>query len=206
MTAAPSAAASATLIPLEAVDPAMIEEVLDRAFGPERHARTAYRIRAGMDWLPGLSLAALDENEMLVGTIQCWPIGLQTREGQVPLVMVGPVAVVPERQGEGFGVGLMSAMIAEDARLAGASGRTPSSSAAVGQTSSSAALGQTGLPQVLIGDADYYGRWGFSAALTGGWRCPGPYEQHRLLARGHGLAAMPADGLLGPWAGSQGGA
>jgi predicted N-acetyltransferase YhbS len=175
------AAATATLIPLEAVDTAMIEEVLDRAFGPDRHARTAYRIRAGMDWLPGLSLAALDEDDMLVATIQCWPIGLRTKQGQIPLVMVGPVAVVPERQGEGFGVGLMSAMIAEDARLA---------------TSGSGAL-----PQVLIGDAAYYGRWGFSAALTGGWRCPGPYEPHRLLARGTALAAMPAEGILGPWEG-----
>jgi predicted N-acetyltransferase YhbS len=183
-----SSATTATLIPLEAVDPAMIEAVLDRAFGPDRHARTAYRIREGMDWLPGLSLAALDEDDMLVGTIQCWPIALQTRQGPVPLVMVGPVAVVPERQGEGFGVGLMSAMIAEDARLAGG-----------GPSSSSAAAGPQGLPQVLIGDAEYYGRWGFSAALTGGWRCPGPYEQHRLLARGTALAAMPAEGMLGPW-------
>lgn len=181
MVATPQAAPTATLIPLEAVDPAMIEEVLDRAFGTDRHARTAYRIREGMAWLPGLSLAALDEDDLLVATIQCWPVGLQTKEGQVPLVMVGPVAVVPERQGEGFGVGLMSAMIAEDARLA--------------------AAGQRGLPQVLIGDASYYGRWGFSAAMTGGWRCPGPYEQHRLLARGHGLAAMPAEGMLGPWEG-----
>jgi predicted N-acetyltransferase YhbS len=174
-------AATASLIPLEAVDPAMIEEVLDRAFGPDRHARTAYRIREGMDWLPGLSLAALDEHDMLVATIQCWPIGLQTKQGQVPLVMVGPVAVVPERQGEGFGVGLMSAMIAEDARLA--------------------ASGGPALPQVLIGDAEYYGRWGFSAVMTGGWRCPGPYEPHRLLARGAALAAMPAEGMLGPWEG-----
>jgi predicted N-acetyltransferase YhbS len=181
MTASPRAASTATIIPLEAVDPAMIETVLDRAFGPDRHARTAYRIREGMAWLPGLSLAALDENDLLVATIQCWPVGLQTKQGQVPLVMVGPVAVVPERQGEGFGVGLMSAMLAEDARLASGGGRA--------------------LPQVLIGDASYYGRWGFSAAMTGGWRCPGPYEQDRLLARGHGLAAMPAEGMLGPWEG-----
>jgi predicted N-acetyltransferase YhbS len=174
-----TAAATASLIPLEAVDPAMIEEVLDRAFGTDRHARTAYRIREGMDWLPGLSLAALDEHDMLVATIQCWPVALQTPQGQVPLVMVGPVAVVPERQGEGFGVGLISAMIAEDARLAANGGRA--------------------LRQVLIGDVDYYGRWGFSAAMTGGWRCPGPYEPRRLLARGAALAAMPAEGMLGPW-------
>ncbi len=175
---------SATLIPLEAVDPAMIEEVLDRAFGPDRHARTAYRIREGMPWLPALSFAALDENDLLVGTIQCWPIALQTKDGPVPLVMVGPVAVVPERQGEGFGIGLMSAMIAADAELA--------------------ATGKTALAQVLIGDADYYGRWGFSSAMTGGWRCPGPYEQDRLLARGAALAAMPAEGMLGPWEGASG--
>ncbi|MCR9178794.1 MAG: N-acetyltransferase [Erythrobacteraceae bacterium] len=187
-----NAAATATLIPLEAVDPAMIEAVLDRAFGPDRHARTAYRIREGMPWLPTLSFAALDEDELLVGTIQCWPIALQTKQGQVPLVMVGPVAVVPERQGEGFGVGLMSAMLDADARLA-ANGRGAIPS------SSSGAVGQSRLPQVLIGDADYYGRWGFSAAMTGGWRCPGPYEPDRLLARGAALAAMPAEGMLGPW-------
>ena len=187
------AAATATIIPLEAVDPALIEEVLDRAFGPDRHARTAYRIRERMAWLPGLSLAALDEDDLLVGTIQCWPAALITREGPVPLVMAGPVAVVPERQGEGFGSGLMSAMIAADARLAAERGRQSSSS--------SAAVGQANLPQVMIGDAAYYGRWGFSAALTGGWRCPGPYDPARLLARGAALAAMPGEGMLGPWPG-----
>lgn len=174
---------AASLIPLSACDPAMIEAVLDRAFGPDRHARTAYRIRAGMAPLDALSFAALDEDDLLVGTIQCWPIALTTPQGvAVPLVMVGPVAVVPERQGEGFGIGLMSAMIAADAQLAETTGAS--------------------LPQVLIGDAGYYGRWGFTDAATSGWRCPGPYEQHRLLARGAALSAMPGEGMLGPWAGN----
>jgi predicted N-acetyltransferase YhbS len=53
----------------------------------------------------------------------------------------------------------------------------------------------------MIGDAPYYGRWGFSTHGTGGWRCPGPYEPHRLVARGHGLAAKPSEGMLGPWEG-----
>jgi len=171
---------TATLIPLSAVEPAMIEQLLDRAFGPDRHARTAYRIRAGMEWLDAFSFAALDEDEMLVGTIQCWPVALIDKEArQVPLIMVGPVAVVPERQSEGFGHGLMAAMLDAKARLA-KDGGTP-------------------LAQVLIGDASYYGRWGFSSAATGGWRCPGPYEPERLLARGDALAAMPAEGMLGPW-------
>ena len=173
---------SATLIPLSVVPPAMVEEVLDRAFGEDRHARTAYRIRAGMEPLDALSLAALDEEDLLVATIQCWPIALVTPEGgPVPLVMVGPVAVLPERQGEGFGKGLMAAMLDAEARLAATRGAS--------------------FPQVLIGDADYYGRWGFSDRHTKGWRCPGPYEQERLLARGAALAAMPEEGMLGPWPG-----
>ena len=171
---------TATLIPLSAVEPDMVEEVLDRAFGTDRHARTAYRIRAGMDWLDALSFAALDADALLVGTIQCWPIALIGDDARpVPLVMVGPVAVVPERQGEGFGMGLMAAMLDAEARLAES--------------------GSPSFPQVLIGDADYYGRWGFSAAATGGWRCPGPYEPERLLARGAALSAMPREGVLGPW-------
>lgn len=171
---------SATLIPLAAVEPDMIEAVLDRAFGPDRHARTAYRIRAGMDWLEALSFAALDADDLLVGTIQCWPIALIGDDARpVPLIMVGPVAVVPERQGEGFGMGLMAAMLDAEARMA--------------------ASGSPSFPQVLIGDGDYYGRWGFSASATGGWRCPGPYEQDRVLARGAALSAMPKQGILGPW-------
>ncbi|EAQ29405.1 putative acetyltransferase [Erythrobacter sp. NAP1] len=171
---------TATLIPLSAVEPVMVEQLLDRVFGEDRHARTAYRIRAGMNWLEALSFAALDADDMLVATIQCWPVALHDREGRpVPLVMVGPVAVVPERQGEGFGVGLMTAMLDAERRMA-ADGAPP-------------------LAQVLIGDAEYYGRFGFSAAATGGWKCPGPYEAERLLARGAALSAMPAEGMLGPW-------
>jgi len=171
---------TASLIPLTAVPELMIEELLDRVFGEERHARTAYRIRAGMDWLTALSFAALDTHDMLVGTIQCWPVALIDREGRpLPMIMVGPVAVLPERQGEGFGQGLMAAMLDAESRLA--------------------EDGQPPFAQVLIGDADYYGRWGFSAAATSGWRCPGPFEAERLLARGPALAAMPAEGMLAPW-------
>ena len=173
---------TASLIPLNAVPDDIVEQVLDRAFGRDRHARTAYRIRTGMEYLDALSFAVVDADEMLVGTIQCYPIALVDPEGRpVPLVMVGPVAVVPERQSEGFGLGLMAAMLNAEQRLADE--------------------GSPPLAQVLIGDVEYYGRWGFSAAATAGWRCPGPYEPHRLLARGEALSAMPNEGMLGPWEG-----
>ena len=63
----------ATILPLAAVDPAMVEDLLDAAFGADRFARTAYAIRQGTDWLPALSFAALDQDEYLTGTIQLWP-------------------------------------------------------------------------------------------------------------------------------------
>ena len=166
--------ATRTLIPLEAVDPAMVEELLDVVFGTERHARTAYAIREGTDWLPALSFAALDEEERLAGTIQAWPVALT--DGQArrhPLIMVGPVAILPGLQGTGYGRMLMAAQ--------------------------SSALDPTApLPQVLIGDAPYYGKFGFTEAPRG-WRCPGPWEPERLLVRGADPAVLPQEGLLGPW-------
>lgn len=166
----------AAILPLSAVEPALVEELLDAAFGADRHGRTAYRIREGMDWLPGLSFAALDEDEYLVGTIQLWPIALTDRDRRAhPLLMVGPVAVIPGRQGEGFGKALIA-------------------------TALDAIDPAAPLPQMLIGDFDYYGQWGFSAKATGGWRCPGPNDPARLLARS--AERLPRDGTLGPWTGA----
>lgn len=167
-----------TLIPLDSVDPALVEQLLDRAFEPERRQRTAYRLREGADWLPGLSFAAIDTSEHLVGTVQCWPLALTDPMGRAhPLIMLGPVAVVPEMQGAGVGKALMSATIAA------LDPRAP-------------------LPQVMIGDPEYYGRfWGFSAEHTSGWQLPGPWEPRRLLARADNPAVLPREGMLGPWRG-----
>jgi predicted N-acetyltransferase YhbS len=168
----------ATIIPLSDVDPDLVEELLDRAFEPERHNRTAYKVREGVDWLPGLSFAALDEDDMLAGSIQCWPVALTDRVGRAhPMIMVGPVAVLPEQQSRGFGKALMVASLA-------------------------ALNPQAPLPQVMVGDPEYYGRfWGFSNEHTGDWDLPGPFEQRRLLARCDNPAILPKEGMLGPWRG-----
>lgn len=166
----------ATILPLSAVEPALVEALLDAAFGADRHLRTGYRIRAGLEWLPALSFAALDDQDYLVGTIQVWPVALTDPAGGAhPLLMVGPVAVMPERQGEGYGKALMAA--------------------ALGAVDPAAPL-----PQVLIGDFEYYGRWGFAADHTGGWSCPGPWDRARLLARSDRPDTLPREGMLGPWA------
>ncbi len=171
--------ALSTLIPLDQVDPAEVERVLDAAFGPDRHTRTAYKIRTGTEWLPALSFAALDEADTLVGTIQAWPVALTDAAGRAhPLIMVGPVAILPGRQGQGFGRALMAALAAA--------------------IEAGVAEGEAPLPQVLIGDAPYYGRFGFTQAPRG-WTCPGPWEPERLLVRVENPAVLPPEGMLGPW-------
>lgn len=161
------------IAPIAEVEPQAVEHLLDRAFGPDRHERTAYRIRAGMPAIPRLSFAAF-EQDALVGTIQCWPILFDGDDGRdVPLVMVGPVAVEPARQRDGIGRDLMLCAL--------------NAAVATGEAES----------LMLIGDPEYYGRFfGFSADRTGGWRVPGPVEQRRLLALGD--AVPDGAGMLGP--------
>jgi predicted N-acetyltransferase YhbS len=152
------------IAPLSAADPHAVETLLDAAFGPDRFTRTAYRIREGMQAIPALSFAALEGNK-LVGSLQSWPAAL----GDTPVVLVGPVAVLPDVQRGGIGKALMTALIEAAPRD----------------------------PMVMIGDPEYYGRFfGFSADATQDWTVPGPVERHRLLARFNGV--LPARGMLGP--------
>lgn len=170
----------ASIVPLSAIDPALVEQLLDVTFGEQRHARTAYRIREETQPLEALSFAALDDDEYLAGSIQLWPVALVDPDGRPhPMIMVGPVAVMPGRQGEGFGKALMAASL--------------------GAIDSGFETGAMPLPQVMIGDPDYYGRWDFTAQHTAGWHCPGPFEKHRLLVRTSNPAVLPQSGMLGPW-------
>ncbi|MDO7842931.1 GNAT family N-acetyltransferase [Sphingomonas immobilis] len=159
------------IVPIAAVSADAVEQLLDRAFGPDRHTRTACRIRQGTQAIPALSFASVEDGA-LIGTIQCWPVRLaRDAGGSAPLVMVGPVAVEPSRQRGGIG----QALTAHAIRVADETGADP---------------------LMLIGDPEYYGRFfGFDDSATGAWRVPGPVERRRLLARG----PAPADaGMLEP--------
>lgn len=166
-----------SIIPLVEIDPALVEDLLDAAFGPGRKDRTAYKVRDGMDILEGLSVAAVDasENELL-GSLQCWPVALTDDAGKLhPMIMVGPVAVHPDCQGEGVGQAMLTALLKEL---------------------------QEGerLPLVMIGDPAYYDRFfDFSPERTRGWTLPGPWDPDRLLVRAHEKTPLPEKGKLGPW-------
>lgn len=162
-------AVTPALVPLDTIDAAAIEALLDRAFGTDRHKRTAYRIREGTDAIPELSVAAIAEDGALLGSLQCWPVELRTGDATVPMIMVGPVAVDPRWQQAGLGKYLMTHML--------------------GIAAASTLPGSDAL--MLIGDPEYYGRFfEFSADDTGGWALPGPVDRDRLLARGAGVPAL----------------
>jgi predicted N-acetyltransferase YhbS len=162
-----------TILPLSNFDAEAIETLLDAAFGADRRGRTAYKLRAGVGMIPELCFAMI-QNGRLIGSIQCWPVVLAQATTRHPLVLVGPVAVVPAAQGTGIGQALMKAMLGA-ATLDGYD-----------------AL-------MMIGDPDYYGRFfGFTAALTTHWEMPGPVERDRLLARIDRDGGVPDSGILLP--------
>lgn len=158
------------IVPASARYGAAIETLLDDVFGSDRHGRTAYRLRDGVRAVDGLSFVALDGEGALIGSIQLWPIELATETDVHALTLLGPVAVAKNLQGTGIGAALMETAIA-----------------------AADAMGRSAI--VLIGDAEYYGRFGFTAGMTADWEVPGPVERHRLLARG---LALNTAGTLRP--------
>jgi predicted N-acetyltransferase YhbS len=182
------------------------EALLDACFGGNRHARTCQRLRDGRAPAEGLALSvmrqgllsrirssqrlpqdrertsnsiwtAVDSNcacggcfgnspgetcregagnfrnaTRLVGTVRLWHVSA----GGVAALVLGPLAVDPSCRKLGVGRALMNrALAAARQRGHGA--------------------------VILLGDAPYYTRFGFSALKTGELSLPGPFERDRLL-------------------------
>ena len=126
-----------------------VEALLDLSFAPGREALSSYRLREGVQPMAACCLAAR-ESGALAGCIRAWPV----RIGAARAVLVGPVAVHPTHQGEGLG-GLLVRSCVRAAREAGET------------------------RALLVGDAPYYGRFGF--ARLEGVTMPPPTNPERLL-------------------------
>jgi predicted N-acetyltransferase YhbS len=127
------------------------EALLDACFGENRHTRTCQRLRDGRTPAEGLAFSALSQGR-LVGTLRLWHVSA----GGVPVLVLGPLAVDNTCRELGVGAALMQhALEAAKARGHGA--------------------------VILLGDAPYYARFGFSARRTGELSLPGPFERDRLL-------------------------
>jgi len=196
------------------------EALLDACFGANRQLRTCQRLRDGQAPAEGLALSALSQGLLsrirsshrlphdrertsnsigtaedskcacggcfenspedrcregvgnfrnatrLVGTLRLWHVSA----GGVPALVLGPLAVDPSCRKLGIGGALVQrALAAAKARGHGA--------------------------VLLLGDAPYYARFGFSALKTGELSLPGPFERDRLL--GLELRAGALDGAWG---------
>ena len=93
----------------------------------------------------------------LLGSVRLWSITV----GDAPALFLGPIAVAAGNRRSGLGAELVQACLAWAA--------------------------EAGQGVLLVGDAPYFGRFGFTAAPE--VRLPGPVDQRRVLWRGDGPAA-----------------
>ena len=127
------------------------EALLDRCMGERRTAKSSERLREGRLPAQGLALTA-ERDGCIVGTLRLWHVEADGR----PALLLGPLAVAPELQGEGLGKAMMNEAIQR-----------------------AACRGHGAI--LLVGDAPYYARFGFTAAPMASLAMPGPVERDRFL-------------------------
>lgn len=135
------------------------EALLDRQMGPNRRRKSSEALRKGRLPAEGLAFSAVDETGRLVGTVRLWNVaaGIDRAGNPVPALLLGPLAVDAACEGQGVGSKLMRHAIA-----------------------TARDLGHGAI--ILVGDAPYYQRFGFSAGLAGALAMPGPVDRSRFLA------------------------
>jgi predicted N-acetyltransferase YhbS len=131
---------------------AAIEGVLDRAFGPGRHAKTSERVRErGARLEPSLSRVALDDKGDVVGVCRIWSINVGA-----PVFFLGPLAVDPGAQQAGLGLQMVRDAVAA-CRAKGGNG------------------------VLLVGAERFFRPVGFSVVPKDRIQMPGPVDPARLL-------------------------
>jgi len=134
-------------------DATLVAALNETSFGPGRFAKSAYRLREGVNPVAGLSFVAIEDGE-LRGSIRFWSVSI----GMEKSLLLGPLAVQSDQRGRGIGIALMKRGI-EEAR----------------------AQGHASI--ILVGDEPYYVRVGFARIAPGKVRFPGPVDQARVLGQ-----------------------
>ncbi|HEY2069518.1 MAG TPA: N-acetyltransferase [Rhizomicrobium sp.] len=134
-----------------AADVPAIDALVERCFGPGRYAKSAYRLREGVNAVADLSFVAIEDG-ILRGSVRFWPVAI----GPSHVLLLGPLAVESAQRGRGIGVKLMETGIAT-----AQAGGWPSI--------------------VLVGDEPYYARVGFAKLPPSRVKFPGPVDQSRVL-------------------------
>jgi predicted N-acetyltransferase YhbS len=143
-----------------------VEALYDDVFGPGRFVKTAERLREGNSPIVDASLVAID-GEGVTGVVRVWPVTVGEK-GRA--AFLGPIAVAERRRGNGVAFKLMERAIG------------------VCREQGYAAV-------ILVGDLDYYERFGFKP--TGDrFQLPGPVDQRRVLIRDLSDRAAKLEGAL----------
>jgi len=157
------------------------EALLDRCLGERRTAKSSERLREGRLPAEGLALTA-ERDGALVATVRLWHVEANGK----PALLLGPLAVAPELQGEGVGKAMMREAIWR-----------------------AACRGHAAI--LLVGDAPYYERFGFTPAPMADLAMPGPVERERFLglelregALQDATGVLKATGVLIPAEGAEG--
>lgn len=147
------------------------ELLLDRVMGKDRFGKSSEIIRRGRMPAEGMALCAVDHGRM-IGTVRLWNINA----GEAgDALLLGPLAVDRDYNGTGIGAALMHAAL-----------------------NGAQALGHRAI--LLVGDPEYYARFGFYAAPAHALAMPGYFERHRLLGinLGNEDVLSGASGILAP--------
>lgn len=145
-------------------DRAEVEALYDLCFAPGRTALSSYRLRDGVPPVAALCAVLRDPAGPIAAVIRYWPAEVNGQD----ILLLGPVAVHPTRQGEGLGALLITETLAEARTL--------------------------GWDRVmLVGDAPYYRRFGFRRLE--GVEMPPPTNPDRVL--GVALVAGAWNGVTG---------
>ena len=128
-----------------------VEKLAEIAFGPGRFTRSAFRLREGVSHEADLSFTLHRMGE-LIGSVKLTRILI----GNDLALLLGPLVVAPEFKNKGVGSALMEKAV-EAAKLAG-----------------HAVI-------LLVGDFDYYKKFGFEQARHGQIKLPGPVDPDRIL-------------------------
>jgi predicted N-acetyltransferase YhbS len=157
------------------------EALLDRCLGERRTSKSSERLREGRLPAEGLALTA-ERDGAVVATVRLWHVEANGK----PALLLGPLAVEPQLQGEGVGKAMMREAIWR-----------------------AACRGHGAI--LLVGDAPYYERFGFTAAPMADLAMPGPVERERFLglelregALQGAAGVLKATGMLVPAEGAEG--
>lgn len=141
-----------------------ISEVIRLAFGRDNEANLVERLRDEPDFHPGLSLVAVD-SDVIVGYILFSPIVIKSEKKQQSALALAPLAVRPGRQQQGIGAEL----IEQGVRVCHK-------------------LGHRII--IVLGDPEYYSRFGFQPASRFAIYCPFPVPDQNFMALGLGRGVL----------------